>query len=277
MLGQQYPVRLVCRVLDYAPSSYYYQAQPRDEAALKVALTTLAEQWPTHGSRWLTHYLRRAGWTINRKRGVRLMAELRLTARPCVSQPHTTDSRHSYGRYPNLMADLTVLRPDQVWVADITYVHVGHGFVYLAVVMDVFTRVIRGWHLSRHLDGELTLTALRRALVQHTPAIHHSDQGVQYAATDYVTALGDANIQISMAAVGEPRENGYAERLMRTIKDEEVAFRTYADYHEAYHGLAHFLDTIYPHQRIHSSLGYLTPSEFEVRWHSQRPPPLDVH
>jgi len=160
MLGQAYPVRLVCRVLDYAPSSYYYQAQPRDEAALKVALTALAEPWPTHGSRWLTHYLRRAGWIINRKRVVRLMAELGLTAHPSVSRPRTTDSQHGYRRYPNLVKDLPIVQPDQVWVADITYIPLERGFVYLALVMDVFTRLIRGWQLSRHLDGALTLAAL---------------------------------------------------------------------------------------------------------------------
>jgi len=276
MLGQVYPVRLVCRVLDYAPSSYYYQAQPRDETTLKVALTALAEQWPTHGSRWLTHYLRRAGWSINRKRVGRLMAELGLTAQPRVARPRTTDSQHGYGRYPNLVRDLPIVQPDQVWVADITYIQLQRGCVYLALVMDVFTRLIRGWQLSRQLDGALTLAALRAALSHHTPTIHHSDQGVQYAATDYVTTLRAANIQISMAAVGEPRENGYAERVMRTLKDEAVALHDYADYHEAYQSLAHFLDDVYPQRRIHSSLGYLTPAEFEAQWHAQHPLPPNV-
>jgi putative transposase len=269
MLSQHYPIRLVCQVLDVAPSTYYYRAQPRAETDLTVALTNLAAQWPTYGSRRLTHELRRAGWIINRKRVVRLMAELGLDRRSAPAKPRTTDSAHSYGRYPNLVKGLTISRPDQLWVADITYVRLGRGFVYLAILMDVFTRAIRGWHLSRHLDAELTLTALRHALQHHTPEVHHSDQGVQYAATDYVETLRSTGVHISMAAVGEPRENGYAERVMRTIKDEEVTLHDYTDYQAAYQSLGRFLDEVYPHKRIHSSLGYLTPAEFEAQWRSQ--------
>jgi putative transposase len=130
---------------------------------------------------------------------------------------------------------------------------------------------IHGWHLSRHLDQSLTLTALRLALAQHRPEIHHSDQGVQYAATAYIHTLQALGVQISMAAVGEPTENGYAERLMRTIKDEEVTLHDYADFHEAYQYLGRFLDDVYQHKRLHSALGYLTPAEFETRWLEQNP------
>ena len=157
-------------------------------------------------------------------------------------------------------------RPDQVWVADITYIRLRKEFVYLSVLMDVYTRCIRGWHLGRGLDQELTLVALRRAFEHGRPEIHHSDQGVQYAATAYVDMLINYNVKISMANVGEPEENGYAERLMRTIKEEEVDLSGYEDFGDALRGLGRFLDDVYNRKRIHSSLGYLTPAEFEGQW-----------
>jgi transposase InsO family protein len=132
--------------------------------------------------------------------------------------------------------------------------------------MDVFTRGIRGWHLGRSLDQSLTLTALQRALAYHTPAVHHSDQGLQYAATAYVQMLQDADVQISMTETGEAWQNGYAERLVRTIKEEEVDLSEYRDYTDALHQLGRFLDEVYMHKRIHSSLGFLTPAEFESQW-----------
>jgi putative transposase len=161
------------------------------------------------------------------------------------------------------------MRPDEVWVADITSIRLRKEFAYLAVLMDVFTRRIRGWHLGRGLDGELTLAALRRAYEHGRPEIHHSDQGVQYAATAYVEMLSSREVKISMASVGEPEENGYAERLMRTIKEEEVDLSEYEDFGDALRGLGRFLDEVYNRKRIHSSLGYLTPVEFESWWREE--------
>jgi len=140
------------------------------------------------------------------------------------------------------------------------------GFVYLAVIMDVFTRCIRGWELSRHLDQQITLVALQKGLREHIPEIHHSDQGVQYAATAYVELLKVQGVQISMAAQGVPEENGYAERLMRTIKEEEVDLSDYLDFTDAYSQMEHFIEQVYQYKRIHSALGYLTPVEFEQNW-----------
>ncbi len=136
----------------------------------------------------------------------------------------------------------------------------------MAVIMDVFTRLVRGWHLGRSLDGDLTLTALERALTRGRPQIHHSDQGVQYAANAYVQRLLEVGAHVSMAAVGAPRENGFAERLMRTIKEEEVDLSEYLDYADAVRQLGRFLDAVYNHKRIHSALGYLTPAEFARQW-----------
>jgi len=270
MLAEAYPVRLVCRTLAYAPSSYYYQAQAADEGALRAALQRLAGEWPTYGRLRLTHMLRREGFEVNHKRVGRLMRELGLAAQPPVRKQRTTNSDHPYPRWPNRVVGLTIVRPDQVWVGDITYVKLQDGFVYLAVLMDVFTRTIRGWHLGRSLEGELTLTALRRALQSHTPTIHHSDQGVQYAQADYVRLLQASGVQISMASVGEPTENGYAERLMRTIKEEHVDLTEYHDFSDALSQMGRFLDQVYQHKRIHSSLGYLTPAEFEGQWLKQQ-------
>jgi putative transposase len=270
MLSQAHPVRQVCRVLGYARSRYYYRPRPRDETTLQAAIERLAGTWPTYGYRRITALLRREDFVINPKRVARLMRESGLQGQRPARHPRTTQSNHAYPRYPNLVQGLTIVRPDQVWVGDITYVRLHREFVYLAVLMDAYTRCIRGWHLSRHLDQTLTLTALRRALVQHRPEIHHSDQGVQYAATAYVRMLQDVRARLSMAAVGEATENGYAERLMRTIKEEEVMLHDYEDFHEAYQHLGRFLGDVYQHKRIHSALGYLTPAEFETQWLQQQ-------
>jgi putative transposase len=274
-LAKSYPIRRVCGLLGVARSSVYYAARPvpDDEAALKTALLDLAGEWPTYGYRRLTQMMRRLDWRVNGKRVRRWMHELGIDGAPPARKKRTTDSNHAFPRYPNLVQDLEITRPDQVWVADITYIRLRKDFVYLAVLMDVFTRNIRGWHLGRDLDQGLTLAALERALVVATPHIHHSDQGVQYAATAYVQRLQKLDVTLSMAAIGEPRENGYAERLMRTIKEEEVNLSEYHDFADAQRQITRFLDDVYNVKRIHSSLGYLTPREFEEQWRSQRSRP----
>jgi len=214
--------------------------------------------------------MNRLGWSVNAKRLRRWMDELGLSGAPPVRKTRTTDSGHAFPRYPNLVRDLKIRRPEQVWVADITYIRLRDEFIYLAVVMDVFTRSIRGWHLGRDLDQGLTLAALERALVVAVPTIHHSDQGVQYAATLYVERLQELGVKLSMAAIGEPRENGFAERLVRTIKEEEVDLSDYRDFADARSQIGHFIDAVYNVKRIHSSLGYLTPQEFEDRWRVNR-------
>ena len=220
MLAQDYAVAVVCEVLGVARSSYYYQsAESPDQVKLTGAIKKTTAEWPTYGYRRVTAQLRRGGWRGNRKRVQRLMRLMGIQAEIRRKKRRTTDSEHDFPRHPNLVQGLEVVRPEQVWVCDITYIRLRYDFVYLAVVMDVFTRGLRGWYLGRILDHALTLTALRRALAkQPAPEIHHSDQGVQYAATAYTEVLQKAQVQISMAEVGEAWQNGYAERLIRTIK-----------------------------------------------------------
>lgn len=277
MLAQEYPVAVVCRALDLARSSYYYRPQEEGRSALVQALLRLAEAWPTYGYRRLTALLRREGWTVNGKRVRRLMGILRLHRPQSRCKRRTTNSRHAFPRYPNRVQHLSITQPDQVWVADLTYVHLREEDVYLAVVMDVYTRSIRGWYLGRHLDQELTLRALQRALRERRPQIHHSDQGVQYAATAYTETLCRHGVAISMAEAGAAWQNGYAERLIRTIKEEEVTLSEYRNYQEAYNHLGRFLDEVYMYKRMHSSLGYLTPAEFESQWLALQANEIVVH
>ncbi len=266
LVQQGYAVIVVCAVLDYPRSTYYHTAPPRSDEALRDAIRTVAGQWPRYGYRRVTAELQRRGWTVNRKRIQRLMRLLDLQRKTKAKKRRTTNSAHAFPRYPNLVQALAITHPDQVWVCDITYIVLRSECVYLAVIMDVYTRCIRGWQLGRSLEHTLTLGALQTALKTHQPEIHHSDQGVQYAATAYTAELLARGIQISMAEVGEPTQNGYAERLMRTIKEEEVDLSDYDDYHDALRQIGKFLDDVYMHKRVHSSLGYLTPVEFEAQW-----------
>ncbi len=267
-MAEHYPKAVVCRVLGVARSSHYHRAKSANDGELRTAITEVCGEFPCYGYRRVTAELRRRGWVVNRKRVARLMKIMGLQGKKVVRKRRTTNSEHSFPRYPNRVEHRVVQQPDEVWVADITYVRLKNEFVYLAVLMDVFTRAIRGWHLSHSLDQGLTITALQKALEKHCPQIHHSDQGLQYAATDYTDLLKQRGIQISMAEIGEPTQNGYAERLMRTIKEEEVDLSDYQDYHDAYHQIGQFLEDVYMRKRVHSSLNYLTPAEFESRWFS---------
>ena len=270
-LSQEYPVAVVARVLGVPRSSLYYQSvPPQSEETIKSEIAQLAAEHPRYGYRRITAMLHRRGHPVNNKRVRRLMSQMGLAAQRPKKRCRTTNSEHSLPRYPNRVEGLVVERPDQLWVGDITYVKLGCEFVYLAVLMDVFTRSIRGWQLARSMEVELTLVALKRALARGKPEIHHSDQGVQYAAKEYTRLLEEQGIAISMAEVGEAWQNGYAERLMRTIKEEEVELSEYRNFEEAYQEIGKFLDEVYTKKRIHSSLGYLTPMEFENQWREQQ-------
>jgi putative transposase len=267
-----YPLTMVCRLLGLARSSYYYRPLATDDAVVAQAAKEVACQFPTYGSRRVTQQLRRPPYqlTVNRKRVQRLLQLLNLSRKRSRHGCRTTDSSHGYPRHRNLVKDLLIERPDQVWVSDITYIRLRTGFVYLAVIMDVFTRAIRGWQLRPTLDAELAVQALDRALAKHRPEIHHSDQGIQYAAPAYLALLRQHGVQISMAATGQPTENGYAERVIRTIKEEEVYLSDYTDFTDARWQIGRFIDDVYHFKRIHSALGYLTPAEFEASWWQTR-------
>jgi transposase InsO family protein len=273
MLKGVYPVQKACQMLGYPRSSYYYSPKVDEgEQRLKQAIQTVAGEWPTYGYRRITAQLNRQGWAVNHKRIYRLMGQMGIRRVKKAQKRRTTNSQHPFPRYPNLVQGLAITFPDQVWAADITYIRLGKGFVYLAVIIDLFTRSIRGWNMSRGLDQQLTLLALQRALQEHKPMIHHSDQGLQYAAREYIEMLHKAGVKISMAEIGEPTQNGYAERLLRTIKEEEVDLSEYQDFQECYRNIDRFLNDVYMYKRIHSSLGYLTPVEFEYNWFRQNMP-----
>jgi putative transposase len=270
LVREGYAVLVVCDVLKYPRSTYYHTAKPAVDDEVRSAIRAVVGDWPRYGYRRVTAELRRRGQVVNRKRVQRLMQLMDLQRKTKAKKRRTTNSQHPFPRYPNLVQDLTITHPDQVWVCDITYVALRRACVYLAVIMDRYTRSIRGWQLGRSLEHTLTLSAVQMALKTHQPEIHHSDQGMQYAATAYTDELNNRGIQISMAEVGEPTQNGHAERLMRTIKEEEVDLSDYDDYHDALKQIGKFLDEVYMHKRIHSALGYLTPAEFEAQWRAQQ-------
>jgi len=212
----------------------------------------------------ITQLLVRQGYTVGTRRVARLMKDNNLLVsikRAC----RTTRSLQGDKPWSNRLEDLDISHQDQVWVADITYVRLNRRFVYVALLMDVFTRMIRAWHLSRHLNTSLTLKPLEDALCQSVPEIHHSDQGVQYLSKAYLSVLKEHDIEISITRSGCPWENGYAERLIRTLKEEEVYLNDYQDIHEARDRIGHFITQVYHQKRPHSALGYLTPMEFEKR------------
>jgi putative transposase len=268
-----YPIELACEMVGVSRSTYYYRSHKADESQLVADIKTVTGQKVKYGTRRVRNELRRLPYRywLNRKRIQRIMRQEGLLRQVKLRRCRTTNSDHPYPRYRNLVKDMAITEPDQVWVSDVTYIRLGARFVYLAVIMDVYTRMIRGWELRKTLDQQLTLAALRMALSDHVPQIHHSDQGVQYAAHTYIDMLKERNIQISMATIGEPKENGYAERLMRTIKEEEVDLSEYQNYADARFQIGNFIDDVYNHKRIHSSLGYLTPAEFESKWYSTLP------
>jgi transposase InsO family protein len=215
----------------------------------------------------VTEALHDLGYKINHKRVLGLMRKDNLLCLRKKKWIHTTDSSHGYRVYPNLASGLIPNRPNQLWVADITYIRLVREFVYLAVILDVFSRRAIGWALSRHIDTNLSLTALRMALATRNVEpglIHHSDRGVQYAATDYTDLLRKNNIAISMSRRGNPYDNAYAESFMKTLKYEEVLLNEYETFDEAKMNLTRFIEIVYNRKRLHSSLGYRSPERFEA-------------
>jgi transposase InsO family protein len=252
----------------------YYRFDEKVEAGadsdmdLRDAVQRIALEWPSYGRRRITQELRRRGWTVNWKRVYRLMREDNLL---CVRKRKfvvTTDSSHGRKVYPNLARQMVLTDVDQLWRADITYIRLRAEFVFLAVVLDAYSRRVIGWALERTLEDELTLSALRMALsrrVVEPGLVHHSDRGSQYASGDYTGLLKENGIQISMSRQGNPWDNAACESFMKTLKYEEVHRNEYRDLAEARSEIGTFLEKVYNQKRLHSALGYLPPAEFEDR------------
>lgn len=269
-LKTSYPIERLCEVLDCPRSSYYYQPSQGNDPVLEDAIGRILQRWPFYGYRRLTAQLAREGLPVNSKAVRRVLKQIGHTGQVGqVKAPVTTQSKHQLPRYPNLIRGREATHPDEIWIADITYIQLGRRFIYLAVVLDMFTRAVRGWHVGRSLSRSLSLTALNKALDRGKPEIHHSDQGVQYAAADYVARLTQAGVQVSMSEPGQPTQNAYAERFMRTFKEEHFDYTEYADFDDAYRQIEHWIEVEYTVERIHSSLDYLTPAEFEAAYHSR--------
>ena len=238
-----------------------------DELELRSQIQTIALEMRTYGYRPITAELHRRGVNVNRKRVLRLLREDNLLCLRQRAFVRTTDSRHNLTVYPNLTRNLVLSNINQLWVADITYIRLLRDFIYLAVLLDAFSRRCIGWAISRHIDTQLTLAALQMALHTRTiqsGLIHHSDQGVQYAATDYVALLQENKIEISMSRTGNPYDNAKAERFMRTLKYEEIYMNDYETLAEVRASIEHFIEAVYNRKRLHSAIGYRPPVEFEA-------------
>jgi len=272
---ERYPQLSVQRLCDLfgVSRSWYYEHlcdpdQDEEEMALRDEIERIILQFPGYGYRRVTRALQRAGQMVNHKRVLRIMRQesllCHLKKRFVVK---TTDSRHHFPVYPNALAGTVLMTLDQAWVADITYIRLRSAFVYLACILDAFSRRCVGWHLSREMTTSLTLAALRQAIWERQPQpglIHHSDRGVQYASHDYVEQLKQIGAVISMSDVDNPYDNAKAESFFKTLKQEEVYLKEYQSFADAQANLTIFIEQVYNVKRLHSSLGYLPPVEFEA-------------
>jgi len=263
-------VNALCQMTGISRASYYRWGVPRSsfpvEMELRNALQQIALEFPSYGYRRLTVELNRRGFAVNHKRVLRLMRADNLLCLRHKSFVVTTDSRHNLPVYPNLARDMTPNGVNQLWVADITYIRLRTEFIYLAVVLDAFSRRVIGWAVGRTLEAGLAVSALTMALRQRRPEpglAHHSDRGVQYASHEYTGLLKEHRIQISMSRKGNPYDNAACESFMKTLKYEEVYRSEYRDLADAYAQIGEFLERVYNQRRLHSALGYVPPAEFE--------------
>lgn len=264
----------LCQMAGVSRACYYrglaLPAPADTDAALREQVHRVALECSCYGYRRVTKELHRQGVQANHKRVLRLMRQdnlLCLRKRRFVA---TTDSDHALPVYPNLAAEMDVRAPDQLWVSDLTYIRLGREFIYLAVVLDACSRRCLGWSLGRRLDAALATSALKMALKERKPGVHHSDRGVQYASGEYTALLKTSGVAISMSRRGNPYDNAKAESFMKTLKYEQVYLSEYENLADARAQIGHFLEAVYNQKRLHSSLGYLPPAEFEKAWTETR-------
>lgn len=260
----------LCRLAEVSRAGFYRwrKATPAEDGDLDVRdqIQRIALEWPCYGWRRVRAELRRRGWSVNHKRVRRIMREDNLLCLRRRKFLITTNSNHSRPVYPNLASAMMLSGLDQLWVADITYIRLETEFVYLAVVLDAYSRRVIGWALERTLEDDLTIAALRMALADRSPTagwVHHSDRGIQYASEDYTGLLNEHAAKISMSRKGNPYDNAACESFMKTLKYEEVYRQEYRDLAEARASIERFLEKVYNRQRLHSALGYQPPAEFE--------------
>ena len=274
---QEYPqlsISSLCELLGVNRAWYYAQlsrepnlVERAEDVELRAAIEELALEFPGYGYRRITKALVRAGYSVNHKRVLRIMREESLLCQLKHRFIPTTDSNHSLRTYPNLLREMVLVAPDQAWQADITYIRLPTGFAYLAAVLDAYSRKCVGWQLSRCIDTSLTLAALDMALSSRRVEpglVHHSDRGVQYASCAYVERLESVSALASMSAKGNPYDNAKAESFFKTLKREEVYLKQYRTFAEAESNIDQFIEDVYNQKRLHSSLGYLPPVEFEA-------------
>ena len=269
-LSSKYDVNLLCGLLDLSRSSYYYLPAVRDDGELRYAIEQTCLRYTRYGYRRVTPLVKRKH-KVGKDRVRLLMKDMDLQVRKRRRKVRTTQSDDTCP-YPNLLKGLDISYPDHVWCGDISYIGLMNGsMAYLAMILDIYTRMIRGWSLRLDLSEALTQESLAKALgTGHVPEIHHSDQGKQYTAHKYCARLRSLGTEISMSAKGRAWENPYAESAIGHVKDEEVWVKEYIDFQDAYSNLSYFLDVFYNHERIHSSLGYMTPAEFEAQYESHK-------
>ena len=267
------PVRKACFGLGMSKSGYYkrqlLEPPPDLNFDVRNAIQGIALEFPYYGYRRITREMHRHGRQVNHKRVLRIMREDNLLCIRKKFRLTTTDSNHNLPVFPNLARDIAVTGLNQLWVADITYIQLEREFIYLAVIIDIFSRKCIGWELGRDLDAVLASNALKMAISERKSLgfgglVHHSDQGVQYASHEYVNLLGEHCIGISMSRRGNPYDNAFAESFMKTLKAEEVYMNEYRTFEEAYANIKKFIEEVYNKKRLHSSIGYVPPSEFEA-------------
>ena len=261
-------------MIGLSQSTLYYEPKvsreerERQDADLRDRVERVQTEHPKSGYRTMIRYLDRSGCRVGERKLRRIMKKYDLHARIRRAFIRTTDSNHPHRVYPNLLPGRTVMGLDEVWTADLTYIRIGNGFVYLAIILDLYSRRVIGWSVSKRIDGDLAVAALRMAIEQRKPkpgCIHHSDRGVQYLSDDYIELLKAHGFWISNSAKGNPYDNAWTERFMRTLKQEEVYLANYETYLDVVDNLPRFIEEVYNEKRVHSGIDYLTPSELEER------------